>query len=225
MCPVGSTRVAGSASAYSQRFIDSGSCAEPATVSRLVNAPTPGEYRRAPIAYRGVPRPGGLTSSLPRYLHAALPTAVPPTEPAATVPPQASYRVAEVTVDWSELSEPATEPRGSGRRKLYVEPEAAASRPPEASTAESSPRRHGRLRATAGILTGTCNSVPDPLIPGRLRTALARILREGARGWPWPVDRGRVDLAHGSFRDSGTTRNPHSGGTGAPVGRADGAAI
>ncbi len=53
------------------------------------------------------------------------------------MPPYASYRVAEVTVDWSEDSEPATEPRGSGRSQLYDEPEAAASRPPEGPTAES----------------------------------------------------------------------------------------
>ncbi len=89
------------------------------------------------MAYSGVPRPAGDMSSRPWYFHAVFPTGVPPAVPVAMVSPQASYRVADVTVDWSAESEPATEPWRSGRKKLYVEPDAAASRSPEAATAES----------------------------------------------------------------------------------------
>ncbi len=108
------------------------------------------------MAYRGVPRPAGETSSRPWYFHAALPTGVPPAVPTAIVSPQASWRVAELTVDWSAESEPAAEPRGSGGKKLYVEPEAAASRPPVASTAES---RSAAARPCAAVAMRTASEV------------------------------------------------------------------
>jgi hypothetical protein len=108
-----------------------------------------------------VPRPEGETSSLPWYLHVVFPTAAPPAVPVAIVPPYASYRVAEVTVDWSELSEPATEPWRSGRKKLTVVPEAAASRPPVAATAQSRPAPPVAIRtASEDAPAKECASVP-----------------------------------------------------------------